>query len=151
MKQTPKQLWDKFIKEFPEYANEPMPAVDHFCNNEKDANECAKLVVEGKKIGTCGALISYEKSNTSIPKIGDLWIITDWDKNAVCIIKTTQIEPKKFSEIDKKWAETEGEGDLSLAYWKRVHWDFFTKELQQYNEKPSEDMVLICETFEKIF
>jgi uncharacterized protein YhfF len=38
-----------------------------------------------------------------------------------------------------------------LAYWKKVHWDFFSREMEPFGEKPTEDMVVVCEEFEVVF
>ena len=32
------------------------------------------------------------------------------------------------------WAKIEGEGDLSLAYWRKVHIDFFNKYFPDFQE-----------------
>jgi uncharacterized protein YhfF len=50
-------------------------------------------------------------------------------------------------EIDEAYAATEGEGDGSLAYWRRVHWDFFSKECVSIGRDPSEEMPVVCEIF----
>ena len=56
-----------------------------------------------------------------------------------------------FFSIDEKYALMEGEGDKSLAYWKKTHWDYYTRELAAYNRVPRESMIIVCEVFEKVF
>ena len=36
-----------------------------------------------------------------------------------------------FSKVDEKFAYTEGEGDKSLEYWRRVHIKAFNDELKE--------------------
>ncbi|MBR2511024.1 MAG: ASCH domain-containing protein, partial [Alphaproteobacteria bacterium] len=40
----------------------------------------------------------------------------------------------RFCDIDDAWAKIEGEGDLSLAYWRTVHIDFFNKYFPDFQE-----------------
>ena len=56
-----------------------------------------------------------------------------------------------FCQVDAALAAREGEGDLSLAYWQRVHRDFFEKELAPYGERFDEGMELIFEEFELVY
>ena len=81
----------------------------------------------------------------------DLNIITDWNKVPQAIILTTKIELIKFNEITAKFAQREGEGDKSLAYWKKVHKAYYKREMQGYKEKFSEDMIIVCQYFETIY
>ena len=38
-----------------------------------------------------------------------------------------------------------------LKKWKKAHWDFFTSTMQDSGEKPTEDMLVVCEIFEVIW
>jgi len=49
------------------------------------------------------------------------------------------------------YAKLEGEGDKSLAHWKKVHWDYYTRELEPFGRVPRESMIIVCEEFEKVF
>ena len=41
----------------------------------------------------------------------------------------------KFNEMTEKYASLEGEGDLSLDYWKKVHSDFFKSFYPAFSEE----------------
>lgn len=86
-----------------------------------------------------------------VPKIGDLSIITDFDGVAKCIIENKNVTVKTFSDVTKEFAFREGEGDKSLNYWRKVHIEFFTRELKEVNKEFTEDMKVVCEEFEVIF
>lgn len=144
------KMWQAFIKENEGFHLTPTPPSWFFCDNEKDANECARLVVKKIKQATCSSLTWFEKENAKLPKRGDLDIITTWDGEAIAIIETTEVEQITYKKISKEFAQAEGEGDKSLEYWKKVHWDFFTRELAHYEELPSEDMLLIAQKFKTI-
>ncbi|OAT33655.1 hypothetical protein M975_1016 [Buttiauxella brennerae ATCC 51605] len=51
----------------------------------------------------------------------------------------------RFSDVTEEFARKEGEGDLSLEYWRREHKAFFTREGFY-----SDDMELVAEEFEVI-
>ena len=47
-----RNLWGDYLDTHLEYAFVEEPRVTHFCDNEKDANECLDLVLAGKKRAT---------------------------------------------------------------------------------------------------
>lgn len=85
-----------------------------------DNDELFDLVMTCKKRGTC-CLYHDEKS---LSKVGKINIIYN-SKNEQVKIKITNVRKCRFCDIDENWAKTEGEGDLSLEYWKTVHEQFF--------------------------
>jgi len=48
------ELWKKFLEKYPRYQDQVYKEAYYFCDNEKDANECAELVVQGHKRATGG-------------------------------------------------------------------------------------------------
>ena len=144
-------FWENFINDNITYLNVKIPESFYFCDNEKDANDCAKLVVKNIKQATAPSLWSFEINNEKLPRKGDLNIITNWNKVPQAIILTTKIELIKFSEITAKFAQKEGEGDKSLAYWRKVHKSYYKREMQGYKEGFSEDMNIVCQDFDTIY
>jgi len=123
----------------------------YFCDNEVDANECAELVLAGIKKATASSLWWYELSGEALPEVGDLSIVTNWAGEALCVIEVMNIEVTRFNAITPAFAELEGEGDKSLAYWKEVHWAFYSRELAGTKYTPSEDMPIVCEEFRLVY
>jgi len=144
-------LWNAFLKENPDNRNKLKPVSFYFCDNEKDANECSELVVKGIKQATATSLWWYVTNNETLPKEGDRYIVTDWDGNAKAIIETTEVSLTPYNEITTEFAKIEGEGDKSLEYWKKVHKAYFTREMEPYGEKFTENMIIICEQFKMIY
>ncbi|MFC4095987.1 ASCH domain-containing protein [Euzebyella saccharophila] len=146
-----RHLWGDYLDQHLEYAFTEAPKVIHFCNNEQDANECAMLVKKGIKKATSPCLLELQLSKEPLPKIGDFMIVTNWEGEAQCLVRTTSVRLKPFFSIDEYYAKVEGEGDKSLAYWKKSHWDYYTKTLQPFGRKPNESMIVVCQEFEKVF
>ncbi|MEJ2162227.1 MAG: ASCH domain-containing protein [Robiginitalea sp.] len=146
-----KDLWADFLDKHPEYTFEKEPGVDHFGDTEEIANSCLRLVLKGKKQATTHSLLGLQFRNEVLPKIDDLTIITDWEGTARCIIRTVKVRLRPFFSVGADYALLEGEGDSSLEYWRRSHWDYYTRELEPFGKAPTESMIVVCEAFEKIF
>ena len=144
-------MWGDYLKNHLEDVFHEPPKVFHFCDNEADANECAKLVKKGVKKATSNSLLGLQYRNERLPKIGDFIIVTDWDGKAQCIVETTKVTLKPYFSITEEYAKLEGEGDKSLAHWKKVHWDYYTRELEEFERVPRESMIIVCQEFEKVF
>lgn len=122
----------------------------HFCDNEADANELADLVLSGTKRATASLLWSYEVEGESLPEVGDLSIVTDWDGRARCVIRTISVEVVPFEAVTQEFAATEGEGDRSLDYWRAAHAAAFTRELAGSRRAFEPSMLVVCERFEVV-
>jgi uncharacterized protein YhfF len=123
----------------------------HFGSTEKSANELVELVLSGKKKATSSAHWIYKHKNEAVPSPGDYSIVTDWSGKAKCIIKTTETTILPFSEVKEEMASKEGEGDLSLDYWRRVHTEFFTRECEDAGKDFPKDILIVFEEFEVVY
>lgn len=153
MNQQIKVFWQAYLNSLPSNTDKPerMPDAWHFCNDEESANHLAELTLSGTKRATAGAVWSYEAEGEAIPQPGDLSIIINWQKEPVCIIETQQVDITPFNEVSEEFARVEGEGDKSLAYWKKVHWAFFSEEMEEIGRKTAESMPVVCERFRVIY
>lgn len=145
------KMWENFISENQEYKNDPLPEHWHFCDNEKDAKECAQLTKDGIKQATSTSLWWFETYDEELPEVGNLHIVTDWYGIAKAIIQTTKVDQIPFNEITEEYAAIEGEGDKSLEHWKKVHWEYYTREMAETDESPKEDMLIVCEQFKTVW
>lgn len=113
-------------------------------DNPDMANELADLVCKGIKTASCGSLASFQ-SEDSAPKIGSYNIILNGHGIPVCVIRMVSMRLIRFCEVTEEFAKKEGEGDLSLEYWRKEHKSFFTRAGFY-----SDDMELVAEEFELI-
>ena len=116
-----------------------------------DADRLAELVLAGKKTATSSAYPIYVVENAPLPKVGEYSIILDSHENAVCFVRTTKVYVVPFDEVSSYHAYREGEGDLSLEYWREVHRAFFLTEMNAIDKNFDEKMKVVCEEFEKVF
>jgi uncharacterized protein YhfF len=146
-------LWKAYLAslgETPESTSRVFTAW-HFCDNAKDADELVELVLAGVKRATAGSLAEYEASGDPTPHIGELSMILDGAGIARCIIQTTRVDIVPFDEITEEFAFTEGEGDKSLEYWRRVHWDYYTRVLGEAGLRADRKMPIAAERFEVVY
>lgn len=113
-------------------------------------DKLAGLVMDGIKTATSSAYAVYEAENEPVPKEGSYSIILDSKGEAACIIKTINVDVVPYKNVSEEFAYKEGEGDRSLEYWRSVHEDFFTRELQAINMDFTEDTLVVCEEFELV-
>jgi uncharacterized protein YhfF len=115
------------------------------------ADELGGLIAEGIKTGTCSALWEWEAEGNPIPEVGLITIALDGRGNPLCIVETTEITVRNYNDVDAEFARSEGEGDLSLEYWREAHRSFFSRTLPKIGKEFSEDMPLVCERFRMIY
>lgn len=105
------------------------------------ANQLAALVVAGKKTATCGSLSAFCQDDDA-PKPGSYHILLDGQGEPVCVIRIMALRVVRFCDVTEALARQEGEGDLSLDYWRTAHLAFFTRA-----GSFSEEMELVVEEF----
>jgi len=146
------QFWQAYLDSLPVEAQKPSSyEAWHFCDNEKDADECGALVVAGIKTATCSLLWEYAAEDEELPRLGDHSIVTNWNGDPLCIIETVEVEAKQYNQVDEKFAYDEGEGDRSLEYWRRVHWDAFSRWCAIIKREPAVTMPLVCQRLRVVF
>jgi len=103
----------------------PPPAWS-FGDSAEQADELLGLVLDGTKAATASALRDYESEDEPLPEKGALSILLDGAGHPQALIEVTDVRVVPFDEVDEQFAVLEGEGDLSLAYWRDEHRRFFT-------------------------
>lgn len=97
----------------------------HFKTNN---DELIKLVLSGSKTAT-----SSIYNENLLPKIGDREILIFDNEKEACITVIKKIIITEFKNVTKELAFLEGEGDKSLEYWKKVHFEYFKSIKSDFN------------------
>lgn len=111
----------------------------------------ARLVLEGKKTATASAFPLYEAENEPLPQAGAYSVIVDGGGQAVCVIHTDRVSTVPFRQVSAAHAWREGEGDLSLAYWRQVHKHLFVTWMAEAGLTFDWDMPVVCEEFSRVW
>lgn len=112
-------------------------------------NELLDMVIKGKKRATTSSLAGFDFSGEKIPEVGEYSVITDWEGNPRCLVRTVQIVPMKYKDMTFDLARLEGE-DENLESWRDNHERFFRQEGAEYGYEFSEELDIIFEEFEVI-
>lgn len=142
-----KAFWDQFIKAYPDFKGDTYTAWQFGVN----PSHLADLVINGVKTATTSAYKLYGIDDEPLPQIGDLSIVLNHSNEPQCVIITTHVYLTPYTKISESHAYKEGEGDLSLQYWKKAHHEFFFEEFKLHGLKWSETEIMVCEEFKCLY
>jgi uncharacterized protein YhfF len=148
-----KHYWEEFLASLP--SDSPYLTRTYVAEGWGDspqlADELGALIVRGTKTATCSASWEWEAEGNQIPQPGLITIALDGRGEPLCIVETVEVTIRKYHEVDADFAREEGEGDLSLNYWREAHRNYFSRVLPKIGREFSEDMPLVCERFRVIY
>ena len=116
-----------------------------FGGDKKTADRLFELVKTGRKTATCSLY-----TDEDISKNIGYSILTNSDQTQKLKIKTKKAYVTRFCDVTSEHAKKEGEGNLSLAYWRKIHKKFFKKECKKNKIKFSENLEILCEEFQVV-
>lgn len=111
------------------------------------ATELGLLVRDGPKRATADLASNYGDGKEPTPEPGDLSLILDGDGAPICVIRTTQVEHRRFGDVDESFAWDEGEGDRTLEGWKSIHRRYFA----DVGADVDDDTLIMLERFELLY
>lgn len=137
-------------EERPVLPEEP-PEAWQFGDSAELADSLAQLVLNGTKTATAGLLWEYEAEGIPMPVPGKLEIVLDSRDEPVCVIEYTSAEVVPFDQVGAQFAALEGEGDLTLEWWRDAHWRYFSRRCAVFGREPATDMPVVCEQFRVVW
>jgi uncharacterized protein YhfF len=146
-----KEYWNEFLKANRDLPQDTPYQTWYFGDHRELADELAALVVAGRKTATASLYWEYEAEQEALPQVGGYSLITSFDGEPQCILRTTEIRILPFEQVDAEFAASEGEGDLSLNYWREAHWRFFSRACERLGLQPGPQMPVVCERFHKVY
>lgn len=143
---TPEQLWQEYKQINPTIGDDY-----EAWSFGAEEDLLAKLVLQGQKTATASAYDLYQLGGEELPQVGTFDVILDSQDQAVCIIEITKVKVVPFKQVSAEHAFKEGEGDRSLAYWRQVHEELFTKWLAEEGLNFTEDTGVVLEEFRLVY
>ncbi len=144
------KYWNSYLETIKDKPTNPTIIVG-FAGNQEIADELLELYLSGKKTAGSALLKDYEVTGDPLPLIGNFWIILNSNNEPKCIVRTIRVESYQFDQVPKEVAIAEGEGDLSLEYWRKAHIDFFNPYLEEWGVIDLDKETLITEFFEVVY
>ncbi|GGY47891.1 RNA-binding protein [Bacterioplanes sanyensis] len=150
---TPEQheFVTRYLTSLPEAEQAVQIFAEHFCADEYNANECARLINIGQKTATCSLKAAYEIEHEPLPAVGRLTLVLNWSQQPVCIIRTSKVTICPFNQVEPEFAAAEGEGDGSYEWWRDAHMKFFSQYAEEVGTEFNEDSELVLEHFDKVY
>jgi uncharacterized protein YhfF len=115
------------------------------------ADQEAQLVLDGIKTATSDLIWHMEWNQKPRWKVGDEHIVLDGGWRPVCVIRTTELEKKRFCDVDAAFAYHYGEGDRTLAWWREHVFAWYASQCREMGVEPGQEMPLLCERFEVVY
>jgi uncharacterized protein YhfF len=152
-KNTPEVIafWASFTQEHDQLPPDMPYEVWYFGDSQGLADELAELVLSGKKTATASLYWEYEVEGEAMPQVGGYSVITDFEGEPRGVIQTVDVRILPFDEVEAEFAADEGEGDLSLDFWRQAHWSFFSRTCTRLGLKPDLKMPVVCERFRLLY
>ena len=120
----------------------------HYGDSASLSRELLELIRSGRKRAGTSLLWACEFDGESLPCVGDIEIVLDHLDRPAVVTRIVNVEVVRFDRVTAAYAAVEGEGDGSLAHWRRAHWSFFTRECHRISRQPLRSMSVVCGVFE---
>lgn len=116
-----------------------------------DLSDQPKLICRGQKQGTAHMKLDFEMNAVARRKTGDFWVLLDPERlKPFALVKVTDVYEKPFDEVPESFSVQEGEGDMSLQFWRDAHYDYFIRVCEKLGIDWDSKHVVVCESFELV-
>lgn len=86
------------------------------------------LILSGAKTATVALLMDYAEDDEPLPHVGGRSTLVDSVDRSVAVLETTEVETVPLGSVTDRQAVDEGEGDVTVAQWRRTHESFWNSE-----------------------
>ncbi len=125
--------------------------VASYAGSRETTNGLIDLYLAGVKSAGSGVAEDYASAGDPLPEVGDHWIALGADGEPRCILRTRQVEIHRFKDVPERIAVAEGEGDLTLGYWRCAHASQYIPYLQEWGMNNIEEATIVTEFFDLVF
>ena len=147
------RYWEQYLESLPPDQRRPDAHAGGctFGITPDDAREIADLVLNGTKTATGSLIWSNEADGKPTPRPGDLWVVLAGADEPVGVIQTTEIRIIPYDEVSERYAWEGGEGERTLADWRRIYWACIVSECKRIGRDPDRKAPLAMERFRVVY
>lgn len=122
--------------------------VDYYGDSPELSRQLLSLIRSGQKRAGTGLLWLHEQEGVPFAQAGDIEVVLTHDHQPSIVTRVTQVDVLPYREVSAEYAAIEGEGDGSLAYWRKAHWTYFGRVCASIGKVATEEMLVVCSVFE---
>jgi uncharacterized protein YhfF len=101
MNKIQQKFLDQYLSTLSKVERDSIPQflAEHFCSDEYNANECARLIDNRIKRASSSLKACYDQENEPFPEVGRITVVLNWAQEPVCIIKLTDVTCCPFNKV----------------------------------------------------
>jgi 5-formyltetrahydrofolate cyclo-ligase len=152
LKSREASYWESYLQTLP-LEQKPREAFVSagYAGTPEMTDELLHLYLSGKKTAGSSLVEDFLSAGDALPRVGNYWIYLNSSGEPSCILRTERTVIHKFKDVPLEIAIAEGEGDLTLEYWKRAHSDLYLPHLEQWGIEDLNEATVITEFFSIVY
>jgi 5-formyltetrahydrofolate cyclo-ligase len=148
LKPRERAFWDEWRAGLPPSKRPRRAFVEAgFAGNRRATDALIRLYLSGRKTAGSGLVRDYRTAGDPLPRRGNHWIVLDGRGRPRLLLRTVRVEFSVFGRLPARIARAEGEGDRTVAHWKRVHRRLYAPFLARWGIDDLDAAEVVTETF----
>lgn len=119
--------------------------------NQEISKKIAAYIIAHEKIGTYSLPWLHEEYPWSKSNIGEYILHVDFNGNPFAVVQIIKLELLRFKDINQDHTNLDGPPVRDIKVWKKLHQEYWSKELKNFNKTVTSEMVVVIEKFKCIF
>ncbi|MCP2329398.1 uncharacterized protein YhfF [Hamadaea flava] len=145
-------FWQAYLETLSPESRPADPFVEAaFAGPRESTDELLDLYLRGRKTAGSSIKEDFVTAGDPLPRVGNFWILLNSRDEPGCLLRTEKIAVHKFYDVPPEVAVAEGEGDLSLDYWRRVHQAIYEPHLAEWGLASIADATVVTEYYTLVF
>jgi 5-formyltetrahydrofolate cyclo-ligase len=145
-------FWKQWLATLPAHKRPRRAFVEAgYAGDARGTDALIRLYLDGRKTAGSSLVKDFEAAGDSQPKPGNYWIVLDGRGRPRLINRTKKILVFVFKNVPARIARAEGEGDRSIAHWKRVHRRAYAPFLRRWGISDLDTAEVVTEFFDVVF
>ncbi len=119
--------------------------------NQEVSKKILFYIVNNEKVGTYSLPWLHEMYPWSKSNIGDYILHVDFKGKPFAIVQIIKLELLCFKDITQNHTNFDGPPVRDINIWKKLHQEYWSRELKAINKKTTPEMPVVIEEFKCIF
>lgn len=143
-------MWEAYAAARPDVvAEHPEWDADRFADTADYATEIVGWIESRGKRATSDLVDSFVQRGVPLPRVGSHWVVCDGEGEPRYVLRTLSLRLGTIWSADDAFAQAEGDG--SLARWRDVHRQYWTRVCAERGETFTDATPVVLERFEVVW